>query len=256
MEWLAILLMGVVLGLIGGGGGILTVPILTGLFGFGVVEATGSSLFIVGLASFFGAAPSALKKEVDFARAFPLAAASVVGGFVSRKFVVPAIPEAVGSISKANLLMSLFALLMVIVAFRMLSEPGESARKGEKGATHSIVAVAAGLAIGLVAGTLGAGGGFLILPTLVLALGLDMKSAVPTSLMVIAFQSLAGFIGELGNPIRWQILWVMAGVALFGMVLGGVLRKQVSSAYLRKGFAGIVLLVATVTVVQISMNRF
>lgn len=256
MEWLAILLMGIVLGLIGGGGGILTVPILTGLFGFGVVEATGSSLFIVGVASFFGAAPAALKKEIDFARAFPLAAASVVGGFASRRFVVPAIPDLVGGVSKSTLLMSFFAMLMLVVAFRMLKEPGASASKRETGTKQLFVAVMAGLAIGLLAGTLGAGGGFLILPTLVLVLGFDMKAAVPTSLMIIALQSLAGFMGEIGNPIRWQILLAMAGVALVGMIVGGLLRNHVPSAYLRKGFAGIVIMVAAVTIVEISMNRF
>jgi uncharacterized membrane protein YfcA len=257
MPWIAVALMGLVLGLLGGGGGILTVPILTGLFGLPVVEATGASLFIVGSTSFFGVLPSLVRKEVEVDRVLPLAISSLAGSFLSRRLVVPAIPDDIGGASKEQVLMGAFALLMVIVGVKMLlrPQPGSLEVKGKMSWFDPRIA-AIGFSIGLVSGALGAGGGFLILPTLTLFMGIEMKRAVASSLLVIAVQSLAGFAAELGRPIRWEILLPILGVSLLGMVIGTALRPRINDRTLKTVFGVLVLVVAAFEGSQVAMNRF
>lgn len=240
MSWIAVFGMGVLLGLLGGGGGILTVPILVGFFGMPATQATGASLFVVGVASIVGSAQGFWKKQVDLRSAIMIAAPSAVGAFVARKFVVPGLPESILGLTKDEFLLVAFAALMIVVGWRMV-------RAGEPSGTRNVptlVTAFLGLVIGLVAGTLGAGGGFLIVPALTLLLGVDIKRAIPTSLTVIAIQSLIGFSGELGKPIAWDTLMPVLGVALLGMLIGMPLRERTPKAHLRVGFAVLIFVVA------------
>lgn len=240
MSWLAVFAMGLLLGLLGGGGGILTVPILVGFFGLAATQATGASLFIVGVVSLVAAAEGFRKREVDVRAALMIAIPSAVGAFVARRFLVPSLPDPMFGWAKNDLLLGMFAALMVVVGWRMLRTTPE--KPPANPATWSIAMV--GFAIGLVSGTLGAGGGFLIVPALTLMLGVDIRRAIPTSLTVIAIQSLIGFSGELGQPIPWDLLLRVLGVALLGLLLGIPLRSRTPKEQLRVGFAVLIFLVA------------
>lgn len=241
MSWVAVFGMGILLGLLGGGGGILTVPILVGFFGMAATEATGASLFVVGVASVIGAAQGFLRREVEVGAALLIAVPSAVGAFLARAVLVPRLPSVVFGLAKDDFLLVAFALLMVVVGLRMLKRPPE----GSDGRVVPRVVIAAlGFLIGLVSGTLGAGGGFLIVPALTLLLGLDIRRAIPTSLTVIALQSLVGFAGELGNPVAWDVLLPVLGVGLLGLLVGMPLRERAPKDHLRVGFAMLVFVVA------------
>lgn len=240
MGWLAVLAMGLVLGALGGGGGILTVPILVGLFGFSALEATGGSLLVVGLASSVGAVKGMISKEIEWKAGLSLAVPSMIGAFSARMFVVPNIPDPVLGVAKDDLLLGTFALVMILIGAKMLL-PEKAEPKVE---TNQIKIALVGLVIGMVSGVLGAGGGFLILPALTLLLGIELKKAIPTSLLVISLQSLVGFSGELTRPIQWSLLGGIVGVAMLGLVLGLLVRDKAPKDVLKSSFAVLVFLVA------------
>lgn len=240
MAWIAVVLMGFVLGAIGGGGGILTVPILVGFFGMKATEATGASLLVVALTSAVGAAQGIRLREVDLRAAFSLGIPSAIGSFCARQFLLPAIPLVIAGIDRNRLLLVGFACLMVVVAIRMAVPKKEVEPK----VRPTLLIVLVGVSIGLVSGTFGAGGGFLVLPALTLLLGTDIKLAIPTSLTVITIQSLFGFMGELGKPVQWGVLLAVAGTAIVGLIGGMLVRGKVSGRSLQLAFSVIVLLVA------------
>lgn len=258
--YMAAVLMGITLGMIGGGGAILTVPILVYLFRIDPIQATGYSLFIVGSASLVGATRYARQGLIDFPTALNFAGPSFLGVYAARRLLVPALPDPVFTaggfvLSKSHLLMLTFALLMVAASFSMIikrqpkvQNPGAEAPRAS---VRWLIALQ-GLAIGLIAGFVGAGGGFLIIPGLVVLLGLPMKRAVPTSLFIIGVQSLLGFIGEWQqNPaMNWGFLLQMTGIALLGIVLGTSMQKLVADTHLRKGFGWFVLAVGLTIITQ------
>lgn len=247
MGWLATFLMGLVLGLLGGGGGILTVPILVGFFGLSATAATGGSLFVVGLTGAVGATQGILKKQAEIAPAIMLAIPSMFGAVLARSVLVPAIPDRMIGLSKDQILLGAFAILMFVVGVSMLVPKND---KGE--ANRSWIAIAGlGFLIGILSGTLGAGGGFLILPVLTLLLKVEMEKAIPTSLLVICVQSLGGFLGEIGKPVDWSLLTSVAGVALIGMLFGLLLRKHAPRKTLQLAFAYLVFAVAVWMFVKI-----
>ncbi|MBS1719871.1 MAG: sulfite exporter TauE/SafE family protein [Armatimonadetes bacterium] len=234
--------MGFTLGLLGGGGGILTVPILVGFFGLSATSATGASLLIVGLTSAVGAVQGIVKKQCEAGPAVLLVIPSMLGALMARLFLVPALPSRIFGLAKDQVLLGAFATLMVLVGLRMLtSKPNVGARPKP----HPWVVLAYGLAIGVLSGTLGAGGGFLILPVLTLLLGVEMERAIPTSLLVISIQSLGGFIGEIGKPIDWKTLLQIAGVALVGLGIGLPLRERAPRKALQIAFALLVFSIAS-----------
>ena len=251
MGYFAALFMGFVLGLLGGGGGILTVPILVGFFGLTATEATGSSLLVVGLTSMVGAAQGFFKKQIVISSALLLAIPSMIGAITARKFLVPSIPSQIIGLSKDQVLLGAFSILMIIVGFKMLAKKKE----GPEPKHNPLLVVAYGLGIGILSGTLGAGGGFLILPVLTLLLSIDLEKAIPTSLTVISIQSLGGFTGELGKPINWSLLLTIAGIALFGLVAGLLLREKAPRKTLQLAFAYLVFAVAIWMIVKISLNH-
>jgi uncharacterized membrane protein YfcA len=252
MEWLAVLAMGWILGVIGGGGGILTVPILVGLFGMTATAASGSSLFVVGIASSVGAAQGLIRKESEWRTALALAIPSMIGALSARLWLVPSIPSTLLGFPRDEWFLVIFAVLMVIIGIRMLRPTMPDQREN----THPLKVAGLGLAIGLISGVLGAGGGFLILPVLVALLKVPITRAVPTSLLVISLQSLVGFAGELSRPVDWRLLGSIAGVAILGLVIGLAVRKFVPKQGLTVGFAVLVFLVAGWMVAKVFMNHF
>ena len=248
MAYIAAVFMGLVLGALGGGGGVLTVPIFVYLFAQPPEVATGSSLFVVGVASLFGAIPTINRKEADLAAAITIAIPSSIGTFLARSLLVPAIPEQMLGIERGRWLMGAFAVIMLVVGSRMLSP----AKENPQTPTRNLVLTATiGLTIGIVSGTLGAGGGFLIVPALTLLLGVDLKRAISTSLLVIAAQSLVGFSGELRNSINWELLLSVTGAAIAGMFLGIALRDRAPKQTLQRAFAYMVLAMAIWVISQV-----
>ncbi len=251
-EWWAVPgagLMGVTLGLIGGGGSILTVPIL--VYGFGVpgAIATFHSLFIVGVAAAVGALPYAGRKKVDFESALLFYPASLVGVTLARRWVLPAVPETVSaaglSVSKDLLILGLFAAVMLAASWSMLRKPTLSNSVPVKRSIRR--AGMAGLGVGTLTGFVGAGGGFLIVPALVNRLGLPMERAVGTSLLIIALNSLSGFSVDLlhGAPVRWELILLVTGASLVGIFAGTSLSKKIPGARLKPAFGWFVLIMGS-----------
>lgn len=248
MAYAAALSMGLVLGALGGGGGVLTVPIFVYLFAQPPEVATGNSLFVVGTASLFGAISSIRKKEADLVAAVTIAIPSSIGTFLSRSVLVPAIPDYMFGIERGRWLLGAFAVIMLIVGGRMLAPPQEGAQASTK---PKYVTAAIGLVIGVVSGTLGAGGGFLIVPALNLLLGVDLKRAISTSLIVISCQSLVGFSGELRNAVNWSLLGWVTLAAIIGMFVGIALRDRAPKQTLQRTFAYMVLAMSLWVIIKI-----
>ncbi|GAC1425772.1 MAG: sulfite exporter TauE/SafE family protein [Flavisolibacter sp.] len=251
-------LIGISLGLIGGGGSILTVPVLVYLFGINPVLSTSYSLFVVGSTSLVGAYNNYRKGFVSIKTALLFGISSITTVFLTRKFIIPHIPKNIATIgsvhiTQALLTMVLFAILMVIAALSMMKSK-KSDGNIQLNNDHIIELpklLAYGVAIGLATGILGAGGGFLLIPTLVLLVKLPMKQAIGTSLLIIALNSLIGFTGDIGHfNIDWFFLAKVTSIAILGIFVGGLLSKKISGDKLKKGFGWFVLFMGVYIIVK------
>ncbi|SKB43544.1 sulfite exporter TauE/SafE family protein [Dyadobacter psychrophilus] len=248
LAYLASIFIGISLSLIGGGGSILTVPVLVYLFGISPLVSTSYSLFIVGSTSLVGAFTNYRKGLVNVKTATLFGLTSITTVFLTRKLLIPLIPNSLFhlgnfTITEPLLTMILFAILMVAASVGMIRDktkkPG-CLTCNLKG--NLIRLLLSGIGIGLTTGLLGAGGGFLLIPTLVLFLGMPMREAVGTSLLIIALNSLIGFLGDLGHfTIDWLFLSKVTTVAISGIVLGTWLSKRIKSNQLKEGFGWFVL---------------
>ncbi|NVO86418.1 sulfite exporter TauE/SafE family protein [Hymenobacter terrestris] len=247
LGYFAAIFIGLSLGIMGGGGSILTVPVLVYLMGVSPVLSTAYSLFVVGATSVVGAAGYFRKGLVSVPTALVFLATSLVAVFATRKLLMPAIPAelfTVGSlvITKDLLVLVAFAVLMVVAATSMIrSRQAEEILHDDEQHKHRInypLILTVGAVVGLLTGFVGAGGGFLIIPALVLFARLPMKLAVGTSLLIIATNSLIGFTGDLsaGTPIDWPFLGGFLAFALGGIVLGTYLARFISGARLKPAF--------------------
>lgn len=250
IGYAASLVMGLSLGMIGGGGSILTVPILVYLFAIHPVLATAYSLFIVGLTALVGGVGYLKKGEVDLKTGFLFAVPSFIGVYATRAFVLPRVPDQVftlgsWSVTKPLLIMIVFAVLMVLASISMIRgrKPKSEAKALSAAAKVGLIGLE-GLVVGTITGFVGAGGGFLIIPALVVLVGLPMKKAVGTSLFIIAAKSLIGFTGDLQHQVTidWQLLLIISGIAVVGLAGGMLLSRKLSEAALKKGFGYFVLI--------------
>jgi len=260
--YLASAFIGISLGLIGGGGSILTVPVLVYLFHIDAALATAYSLFIVGATSAVGSLSYLKKDLVDMRTALLFGIPSIVGVFVTRHFLVPAIPNEIFSIgdftiTKSILLLLLFAVLMIVASYSMIRKkdgPGNDALQGAS--FHYPIVLMQGLAIGALTGLVGAGGGFLIIPALANLLKLPMKVAVGTSLVIIAMNSLAGFLFSLSHSlIQWHFLLSIAFIAIIGILIGSFMSSKIDGKKLKPAFGWFVLvmglyIIARETIIQ------
>ena len=245
----ASLLIGLSLGLIGGGGSILTVPVLVYLLGVDPVLATAYSLFIVGFTSAVGVYPKYKEGLVDVRTALIFGAPSIAAVFLTRKLIVPAIPATVlhlgdWVLTKSVLLMTLFAVLMVSASVSMISDKKakNAIQEGPLVFNYPLIIVE-GAVVGLLTGLVGAGGGFLIIPALVMLTKLPMKKAVGTSLLIIAAKSLIGFTGDLSQQtMDWSLLLSVTLMAVLGIFAGNALSKKIDGNKLKKGFGWFVLI--------------
>jgi uncharacterized membrane protein YfcA len=260
IGYVAALLMGGTLGVIGGGGSILTVPILVYLFEVSPVNATAYSLFIVGLTGLVGAIGYIRAGTIDYRATWIFGIPSLVGVFLTRRFLMPSLPETIWSaarfsLSKELFIMLVFALVMLTAAIPMIrrrarSDPnpslgGSAENDAAASRRHSIGPLAAieGLVVGAITGFVGAGGGFLIIPTLVLLLRLPVKTAIGTSLLIIAIKSLLGFSGDLLGSlvIDWSLLFRFSALSIGGILLGVVFSRRIPGARLQSAFGWFIL---------------
>lgn len=256
--YIAAVFIGITLGLIGGGGSILTVPVLVFLFGVDAVLATSYSLFVVGLTASVGAAKAASKQRVDFKVAAIFALPAFATVFFARAVLLPAIPDSlffIGGfdVTKRVAILVFFSLVMVAAAYSMIKK-----RKDMKDAAQPALppkysfVMLQGALVGIFTGLVGAGGGFLIIPALVLFAKLPMKKAVGTSLLIIAANSAIGFISDFGNyqTIDWPFLFIISSIAIAGIFIGMWLAKFIDGKKLKVGFGWFVLLMAVYILVK------
>ncbi len=244
------LFIGLILGLIGGGGSILTVPILVYALGFNPVLATAYSLFVVGVTSLVGAIKNMLKGRVDLKTAFIFAIPAFIAVYATRAFLIPIIPTTLFEfqgwiITKNVAIMLFFAIIMVLAAISMIRDKNVERERNEQPSYKYPFIVLEGFLVGVITGIVGAGGGFLIIPALVLFAKLPMKKAVATSLLIIAVKSLIGFIGDLQNlSVDWSFLLTFSALSIIGIFLGIWLNNFIDGKKLKKAFGWFVLIMA------------
>lgn len=248
-------LVGVVIGLAGGGGSILTVPIFVYLFGIPAVLATTYSLFVVGTTSLVGSVNHIWKKRVDLRVTGAFALPSFVSVYLSRRYLVPALPDPLlrlggtplgtYQVAKSDAILLFFAVVMGLAARAMIRDKRPEQGLAADGRPRFGSLALDGLAVGLLTGIIGAGGGFLIVPMLVLLAGLPIQRAVATSVLIIAVNSFVGFLGDVQHTqLDWNFMLPFTGLSIGGIFLGMYMARFVSPQTLRKGFGWFVLAVA------------
>ncbi len=245
-------IIGLSLGLLGSGGSAITVPVLVYFMGIAPSQAIPDSVFVVGVTSLAGALYNLLKKQVAWKPVLYLGIPSVVAAFLTRRFFVPLLPEGIKLsssiiISKDSYLMLLFAILLIVIARNMILK-----KKIDATVIHSkniLPAIVSGIIVGILIGLLGIGGGFLIVPVLVIYFGLDMKFAVGTSLWLITFNSLISFAGDTSHKVfSWNFLLIYTSLTVIGMIISWSLSRKIQSENL-KVIAGYVILVTGILVI-------
>ncbi len=258
---IAFLVIGFILGLIGGGGSILGVPVLVYLMCYSAEIATTYSLFIVGTTSLIGAISYLKKGEISAEAIFQFAIASMVTVFCMRKFIVPSIPSTFEifnyTVAKNSLIMVVFGILILFSSYSMIKKRKPSRISQVKwdeffktplGLPFIILL---GVAVGSLTGFVGAGGGFIIVPVLIFFLRLNFKKAIGTSLCIIAINSLVGFSGNIGGQnIDWVTLLIISSICIAGILVGSLLSNRISSKKLKPSFGWFTLLVGVGVIVK------
>ncbi len=258
IGYICCVLIGVTLGLLGSGGSILTVPVMVYLFGIDPVLATAYSLVVVGLTSLVGSAKYMNRKQVDYKTGFIFAIPSLLAVYITRRYIVPAIPDVVFSlnaheVSKGTFIMVLFALLMVAAAYAMIKPKRFEADETKKlSLYHFPIIGIEGFVVGVLTGLVGAGGGFLIIPALVLLAKVPMRLAIGTSLMIIAIKSLLGFLGDVtGNyVIDWHFIGTFSVFSVIGIFIGMAFVPLIPIRHLKPAFGWFVLAMALYILVK------
>lgn len=259
VGYLLAALVGISLGLIGSGGSILTVPILVYIMGVNPVLATAYSLFIVGTTALVGGVQSAIQKKVDFKTVLIFGAPSIAAVYATRLWLVPLIPDILFEINgfemtKPIALMVLFSIVMILASISMIrpSSKKEESDEAVQLTYNYPMILAEGALVGVLTGLVGAGGGFLIIPALVLLARMPMKLAVGTSLFIIAAKSLIGFLGDLQttSEIDWTLLSMFTLFAVIGIFIGIILSKKIPGSKLKTSFGWFVLIMGIYIIVK------
>lgn len=249
IGYVASVLIGISLGLIGGGGSILTVPVLVYLFGIDALLATEYSLFIVGISSAVGSLSYLKKGWVDLKISLIFGIPSIISIFLTRTYLLPLIPDELLQIksfiiTKNIFLLLIFAGLMILASYKMIRNrtPVEVLDNRSVG-RNTLLAAGEGTLVGILTGLVGAGGGFMIIPALVNLLKVPMKTAIGTSLVIISLNSLIGFTASM-NPIEvdWKLLMSIAFIAIIGIIIGTQLSKKIKGESLKPVFGWFILI--------------
>ncbi|MRX65551.1 sulfite exporter TauE/SafE family protein [Maribacter luteus] len=248
--YLGALLVGLVLGLMGSGGSLIAIPIFTYLFHISPITTTAYSLFVVGTSSTIGALRNWEKGLVDFKIAFVFAIPAFIAVYVVRKYILPIIPMEIVTIydiavTKDMAIMVFLALIMLLCSLSMIRTKKSLLEHKQLNRYNYPLIVLQGILIGLFTGFVGIGGGFLIIPTLVLLVKLPMKKAVATSLFIIALKSLIGFLGDLGNlEINWDFLLRFTAISTLGIFLGIYFSSFIKGEKLKTYFGWLLLILS------------
>ena len=253
---LASFFMGTVLSFLGAGGSILTLPILVYLFQIDIIQATTYSLLLVGLTAVFGCVASFKDKLIDFKTGIIFGIPSIIGVVLARKVVLPFLPDQilVGNfiLEKSFLIMILFAVLMLVSSSLMIRDrkPVLSKTNDKNAYERNIIIILEGLIVGQLTGFVGAGGGFLIIPALVLLTGLSMNIAVATSLFIIAIKSLMGYLSDVidGFQTDWMFIFYVCLFTLAGVFFGRILSKKISDKQTKKLFGYMTLIISIIII--------
>ncbi|MBF0694723.1 MAG: sulfite exporter TauE/SafE family protein [Flavobacterium sp.] len=255
VGYFAAMIIGIALGLIGGGGSILTVPILVYLFNIDPETATSYSLFVVGVTALVGSYRYFNLGYLKLRQAAYFGLPSIISLLLMRNILMPIIPESlfvIGQtmISKSVLIMLIFALLMIAASYSMIKKSSGSSADDSLPDFRKLVMV--GFIIGIIIGFLGAGGGFLIIPALLIFGKLSMKQSVGTSLLIIAVNSLIGFGGDLvsGLEIKGMLLVIILIMAIIGMFIGTIISKRINGAALKPAFGWFILLMGSYIIIK------
>jgi len=236
---------GLILGLIGSGGSILSVPILVYLFGINPVTATAYSLFIVGTTSLIGSIKNLRNKLINYSTTLLFSLSAVITVYITRRYLIHLIPETIISsesiyLTKNQLIMLLFALLMLVAGFLMIKRTPKTIvglKQTKTIAPNKFLIFAEGSLIGFLTGLVGAGGGFIIIPILVILSDLRMKAAIATSLAIISLKSLIGFVGDIQNlEIDWMFLLIFTSISVAGIFIGQQFSQKVPDNKLKMVF--------------------
>ncbi|REC62047.1 sulfite exporter TauE/SafE family protein [Chryseobacterium pennae] len=248
IGYIASVLIGISLGLIGGGGSILTVPVLVYLFGIDALLATEYSLFIVGVSSAVGSVTYFKKDLVDFKMALIFGVPSIISILLTRVYLLPLIPEELlkiknFTVTKNIFLLLIFAALMILASYKMIkNQTSENTDRNELNRNKALLAAGEGTVIGVLTGLVGAGGGFMIIPALVNLLKVPVKRAIGTSLVIISFNSLIGFSSSINNiKIEWNLLVSIAAIAVVGIIIGSQISKKIEGKKLKPAFGWFIL---------------
>lgn len=252
------MLVGISLGVLGSGGSILTVPIMVYLFGVNAVDATGYSLFVVGTASLIGAIKYINRELVTVKTAIIFAIPSIISVFLTRKFLMPSIPNPVFSfaqfiVTKEKFVLLLFALLMIVVASSMLKQKISKEEDIEKSSANFTLLILVGFISGMLTGLVGVGGGFIIIPSLVFFAKTSVKTSVGTSLIVIAANSFIGFSAEVlerSHVMDWKFLFTFSAFSIAGIYIGFAVANKISSEQLKKMFGWFVLIIGILVFIK------
>ena len=256
LGYILAILIGVSSGLIGAGGSILAVPILVYLLGVEAAEtAPAYSLFVVGTASLIGATIKYKQGFVDVKTAAIFGLPAIIAVYITRRFLVPEIPNAIFTIdsfifTKRIFVMGLFAVLMILASVSMIRGRKEVVQNEGRNFNYPLILIE-GVLVGILTGLVGAGGGFIIIPALVMLSNLPMKKAVGTSLAIIAAKSLLGFLGDLSViSIDWKLLLWVTALAVAGIFIGNQLSHKIDGAKLKKGFGYFVLVMGAAILIK------
>ncbi len=255
IGYLVSILIGISLGLIGSGGSILTVPLLVYFFHVSPLLATTYSLAIVGLSTIAGVISRIKQKLVDFKTILVFGIPSIAGVFLARKFILPALPAQMNwganlILTKDHFIMLFFATLMLVAALSMIIGKNNKEQEGVL-PVYGFTLMLVGFGEGALTGIVGAGGGFLIIPALVILAKLSMKKAIATSLVIISIKSLVGFTGDLMyTAVDWNFLSKIILLATLGIITGNYLNKKMEGAKLKKGFGFFVLAMAIIIFIE------
>lgn len=262
LGFISAVIIGIILGILGGGGSILSIPVLVYLFHIEPITATAYSFFIVGISSSVGTFSKYKQGLIHLKTAILFGLPALISVFITRVFILPNIPEKIIQIhhftlSKSILTMTVFALLMIVASFSMIRKPTELTKIEATKTPFFIFTLLQGFLTGFLTGFVGAGGGFLIIPALVFGCRLSMKKAIGTSLLIIAVNSIVGFISDLSftqSIINWKLLITFTTLTIIGIFIGNQVTKYINSDKLKKGFGWFILVMGIYIIANELMN--
>jgi uncharacterized protein len=252
-------LVGLILGLIGSGGSILSLPVLVYIFGINPVLATAYSLFIVGITSLVGSIKNLRNNMIDYHTTLFFSISAIISVYITRKYLILLIPEIILTsdliiLTKEKFIMLLFSILMVVAGFFMIKKSPKTIVKMKSIkiiAPNKLIILAEGSLIGFITGLVGAGGGFIIIPVLVILTKLRMKHAIATSLAIISLKSLIGFIGDIQvQIIDWNFLLLFSAISVSGIYVGQYYNHRVPDDQLKKGFGFFVIILSVIIFIK------